>query len=120
MEEQWQKDERREGYCPVHHIKCEDMKKLESGLEKKVPIWVFKLSITVLILALGGMNAYFYRLSTETLKAVQAHVDVSSKILKRMSLKSREATLNQKIIMEKLDLPYREIPRYYGNGENRE
>jgi hypothetical protein len=117
-DERYEGQERRDGYCPVHHIKCQEIEKINKGLETKVPIWIFKILISVIIIAFGGMNAYFFKISTDTLMLVEKHTNFSNKILKAMSLKNREVLMNQKIVMEHLDIPYREIPKYYGNGKD--
>jgi hypothetical protein len=118
MPENYEGEERRNDYCPVHHIKCKEMEKLETGLAGKVPIWVFKIAVTIIILALGSMNAYFYKMSSSTLVQLERHVDISNTIMKQMSRKNREVILNQKIVMEHLKIPYREIPNYYGDEKN--
>jgi hypothetical protein len=93
------------------------MEKLEQGLTSKVPIWIFKIAVTIIVLALGSMNAYFYQMSSDTLRQLERHVDISNTIMKQMSRKNREVILNQKIVMEHLNIPYREIPNYYGGDK---
>ena len=101
--------------CPVHDIKCEEWKSTEMAVKEKVPIWVFKLSVTILVIILSGMNAYFYKLNTSTLVSLEQHVIMSNAMLKKISQKTREIIMNQKIVTEHLDIPYREIPPYYGD-----
>ena len=84
-------------------------------MKTKLPIWVFKLSVTVLIIVLGSMNVYTVREFKAVTKDLKDHIQVSNKILKNISKNSREVALNQKAVLEKLDLPYIEIPGYYGD-----
>jgi hypothetical protein len=105
-------DEHRD-VCPVHDIKCEEIKRVQQENAAKLPIWVFKIFLTVLVIVIGGLNAAFYKNYSDSIRALEVYMDSNNEILKQMSRKNREVVLNQEIVMEHLDIPYREIPDYY-------
>jgi len=115
-------EEKREGYCPVHHIKCEQIKDATDAVEdlrkNKLSIRIFQIIVGI-ILTIGG--AYWYKMdvtSNDYKEQISISLKLHNKILKRMSLDVRELQLNIKPVMKKLDLEYQMIPQYYGdNGD---
>ena len=99
--------------CPLHDSECEKWKETDEEMKKKVPIWIFKIFVTILIIFLGGANIYFTKRSDLTLEILTKHIEYSDKLLKRMSHENREVSMNQKTVMKSLNLPFQEIPDYY-------
>ena len=102
-------------YCPVHHIKCGEWKSTEESVKLKVPIWVFRIFLTILVVTLGAMNVNSYRENKAVLEAVNEHVEKSNKILNAMSHGLNEVALNQRKILRTLKLEFEEMPDYKGN-----
>jgi hypothetical protein len=109
------------GVCPIHDVKCEEWKKTEAAVEElrkgKLPIWVYKLTVFLLVTVIGAMNVYVTKQNNELSTTLKAHMETSNKIMKNMSRNVREIALNQKIVVKKLKIPYTEIPGYYGDDE---
>lgn len=132
MPGEWSGEERRDGFCPVHHIKCGEWKATEKKVDElektKVSVKVFQIVITILLTVGGGywytqdMNAKEYFISmmemnTASNKNLEKHINTSNIILRNMSKDVREVKLNQNSILKKLNLDRQEIPGYYGSGE---
>jgi hypothetical protein len=121
--------ERRTGFCPVHHMKCDEWKSTEEKvnlLERtKVSFVVLKILLTI-ILSIGGSYWYYQdtvvrskftmlmQAQTESTNALKEHVKISNIILRDMSRDVRESKLNLKHITKELDVEYHTIPEYYG------
>ena len=115
MNELDNKDERHSKYCPVHHIKCGEWKATEESVKLKVPIWVFRIFLTILVVTLGAMNVNSYRENKAVLEVVNEHVEKSNKILNAMSHGLNEVALNQRKVMRTLKLEFEEMPDYKGD-----
>ena len=102
------------GVCLLHDTECERWKETNEEMKKRVPIWIFKIFVTILIIFLGGANIYITKRSNEVFKVLTHHIEYSNNLLKRMSHSNREVLMNQKRVMDKLNLPFLEIPDYYG------
>ena len=109
------KNERRAEYCPVHHLKCGEWKSTEEAVKSKVPIWVFRIFLTILVVILGAMNVNSYRENKAVLEAVNEHVEKSNKILSAMSHGLNEVAVNQRKILRTLKLEFEELPDYKGD-----
>ena len=94
-------DERRKGYCPVHHVKCNQLDNTEREVKRKVPIWVF----TLFLMMAGSVFGY-------QLYLLNDHVRNSNSILRNLSHGLREVALNQKTVMHELELTYQELHDY--------
>lgn len=125
---EWDGEERRTHFCPVHHIKCDEIHAQGLALEDlkrtKLSIKMFQIFVAI-VLAVGG--SYWYRMdkvaNDQTVRllehqgrvtdALENHIATSNKILRRMSHDVRETRLNMTPIMKKLELEYQKIPSYY-------
>ena len=110
--DEWDGGERRTEYCPVHHIKCQEMKEQKDEMKKRIPIWVGKLFLTVLVLALGYMNLDGYRKNERLLTMINTHITQSSVLLNRLAHGINEVAVNQQTVMNKLDLDFKQLPHY--------
>jgi hypothetical protein len=126
-------EERRNNYCPVHHIKCQEIHDAGEAVKElaktKLSIKMFQIVISI-VLMIGG--AYWYKMDkiadksiqlalehqSQTANMLNEHVNTSNRILKKMSLDVREMKLNFIPVMSHLNLEYREIPEYYGTEPN--
>jgi len=130
-DEEWDgQTERRTGFCPVHHIKCDEWKSTEEKVNilerNKVSFVVLKIIITI-VLSLGGTYWYYQdtvnrekfgsmlRTQTVSTDLLNKHVDSSNKLLKRMSHDVREMKLNLQTTLKRQNLEYQRIPGYYGD-----
>lgn len=114
---EWNGDERRQEYCPVHHIKCAEIKEAGEVSKTKVPIWIFKIFVTCVVLVLGYMNVDSYRSNQQTLSVLDAHVQKSNIILHRITHGLNEVALNQRKVMSKLELEFVHLPDYEFKNE---
>ena len=109
---QYNGQERRDGYCPVHKLKCEEWRATEESMKSKVPIWVFRIFLTLLVAVLGAMNCNAYRHNEVVLATVQDHVETSTSFLRRVSHGLREVASNQRTVMKELNLEFEHMPDY--------
>ena len=112
--------ERRNGYCPVHHIKCQQIEMVEADSKKKVPIWVFVLAMGVISAVLGYQMRTTANEITKSNKEIVNHVELSWIAVRTMNSGIREIGLNQKRVLQKLNLDYEYLKEYekdldYGN-----
>ncbi|NNF97493.1 MAG: hypothetical protein HKM94_11255, partial [Halobacteria archaeon] len=111
--------ERREGYCPVHHIKCSEIKELQTDSKKRVPVWVFTLFAVAVFGVVGWFNLDGIRRNKEVLESLSLHMNESSlvferttRILSRATHALNEVAFNQRNVMKKLELDFQPIPDY--------
>jgi len=110
MSDDWDgKTERRDGFCPVHNIKCDEWKDTDIEVKKRVPIWVFNIFLVCLIGVLG------YQLAM-----LSSHVRTSSRIFGNVTHTLQEVTMNQRIIMRHNNLKFEHLPRFDTGDNNRE
>ena len=102
--------EHRTVYCPVHHIKCQELKDARDEGKLKLPIWVGKIFIVCLVLVLGYMNLDGYRRDDKAFELLNKHVKASTIVLKSLTHAINEVAINQQRVMEELDLEFKEIP----------
>ena len=119
MSETYTGAEQRKGYCPVHHIKCDEWKETKAQLKNKVPIWVFTTIITIGMAVVGYMSFSMRAESTRMLAAVTAHTNESviyresiNRMLRSLAHGQSEIAVNQRNVMEKLELDFTELPEY--------
>ena len=111
--------EKREDYCPVHNIKCGEIKDLQLDAKKRVPTWVFVIFVSLFGSILGYLNFDTLYKSTSIQLLLKEHIEKSNIILLDMQVGIRatqhglnEVSINQKKVMKKLDLEFDEIPHY--------
>lgn len=116
-------EERRRGFCPVHHLKCHQIRDVEIKTSKRVPIWVFVVFISGLTGVLGFLNYDSIRRHDEVMDHLGDHVEKAnivlennSRVLGRVTHSLNEVALNQQEVMKVIDLEFRRIPRY-DNGK---
>lgn len=114
--------ERREDYCPVHHIKCKQLNDLESDVKNRLPRWVFLTFIGLMTSMLGYMNYQILDSQQDALmrqerlqSVLNVHLEESNRIFTRINHNINEVAVNQQRVLEKLDMPFRPIPRYDQN-----
>ena len=112
-------EERREGYCPEHHIKCAEISTLQIDQKKKVPIWVLGLFTAAFLSSLGFINKLSMDRHEVVLKSLEGHIihstevlDENSKILSRASHVLQEVAFNQKMVMKQIELDFESIPEF--------
>ncbi len=88
-------------------------------VKTKLPIWVFKLSVSILIVIMGGINFYITAQYRELAAKVDRSVTLTDKIMKNMSKDVREMKMNQENILHQLKIKPVEIPPYYGGDLKR-
>ena len=119
----YQGEERRSEYCPVHHIKCQEWKDTKEEMKTRVPIWIFKIFIGVIITVLGYMNYSAISHHQELIEALNDHMAESTKIFGRINSSFSNIThslneigMNQRSVMKKIELEFQHLPEY---GERR-
>ncbi len=112
MAQKYDGEEKRSEYCPVHHIKCSDIKDLQIDAKKRVPIWVFVIFVSAMGGVLGYMNYEIISKEVVTQRLLATHIEKSNVILNSMKHGLNEVALNQRTVMHKLDLEFEEAPRY--------
>lgn len=112
-------EERRSSFCPVHHIKCKEIEGIESESKKKVPIWVFTLFVSAMLVILGWYNLQMNARNEEVIESLEKHIlqsDITftknSVIMTRVAHALNEVAYNQRSVMRKIDLEFQEIPDY--------
>jgi hypothetical protein len=116
---EYEGDEKRQGFCPVHHIKCEELKSIKSEGRKKLPIWVFTFFATILFSAMWWYNIQVSEDHQIVIKSLQMHLTESSivfrenaRVISRATHILSEVAFNQRTVMEKLEMDYQEIPDF--------
>ena len=117
--DEYKGEERRAEYCPVHHIKCEQWKATEAKLASRVPVWVFVIFISVAASAATWLNVASIERHDVVVKELTTHVGHSNEVLLKNSIILSRAThalneiaLNQRHVMEQLELEFERIPSY--------
>lgn len=117
-------EERRAEYCPVHNIKCDEIKAINNDTKNRVPIWVFTIFVTLIMIALGWINIQSKEENKKSLKIFEKHLVQSDKmfsetaeVLQKATHNLNEVALNQKIMLKKLELDYQKIPDYNTGGK---
>lgn len=87
----------KQSYCPVHSIKCSEIKDAHTLIRKRVPIWVF-LGFCV---CLGTILGY-------QLTLVQKNANTMEKVVHGLN----EVAVNQTRVMEKIGLEFHKLPSY--------
>lgn len=118
-------DEKRRDYCPVHHLKCSEIRQLQTASSHSVPIWVFMSFVSLLTGVLGYINYDGARKHSEVIDSLEKHIDKadivlgnSSRVLSRVTHSLNEVALNQREVMEKLELEFKHIPKYDNGYRN--
>lgn len=118
-------EEKRKDYCPVHHLKCYEIRDLKRESDKRLPIWVFIIFISCLTGVLGFLNYDLIKRHNLVIETLDKHtqntnalIDDSKTLLNRVTHSLNEVTLNQREVMEKLEIKFRHIPKY-DNGYKR-
>ena len=88
-------------YCPVHNIKCDELKGLNKDVKGKVPIWVFVIFVTTMASIIG------YQLTM-----LNVHIKRSNQIFNTVSHGLNEVAMNQKSVMHKLEMTFQKLPDY--------
>ena len=116
---EYEGDEQRKGYCPVHHIKCDEIKNLSAEGKKKLPIWVFSFFAVGLFSIMGWYNIETAKDNRSVLVSLEKHMidsnrvfAESSRVLKKATHVLAEVSFNQKTVMKKLELEFQDIPDY--------
>lgn len=118
-EKRYNGDEKRKDFCPVHHLKCSEISRLQEASSKRVPIWVFIIFVSMLTGVLGYINYDAVTRHANVVKALVTHIDKadvvlnnSSRVLDRVAHSLNEVALNQREVMDKLELKFKHIPKY--------
>jgi hypothetical protein len=113
------KSERRQEYCPVHNLKCEQWATTEKKLAAKVPIWVFVCAIGVIGSTATWLNISSIDRHDVVIKELTKHIDSSNEVLvKNTAILSRathainEVSMNQRRVMDQLKIKFVPIPDY--------
>ena len=78
--------ERRREYCPVHHIKCQEIKDARTETRRRVPIWVFTLVVGMLITAQGILINIAIRSNEKSNATLTEHIRTSDRILNNLNI----------------------------------
>ena len=115
-------EERRAEYCPVHNIKCDEIKSIENDTKSRVPIWVFTIFVTAMLIALGWINLQSKIENKKTMEMLEKHLmqsnlmfEKTGNVLSRATHSLNEVALNQQTVMKKLQLDFQKIPNYSEN-----
>ena len=105
------------GYCPVHQ--CEEIKELKTDLKKKLPVWVFTFFGLGVFSIIGWLNVQSIQSNKETVALLKEHLEqtdqltqTTANVLKKMMHNLNEVTLNQRLVIKKLELEFQSIPSY--------
>jgi hypothetical protein len=96
----------------VYNILYERVKCLDEDVRRRVPIWVFTLVIVIFLAIMGYWANVQNRSLANTSRALVLHVETSNVVLKSLSLGLREIAANQQIVMNQLELEYKELRDY--------
>ena len=112
MDESYEGPERRTEYCPVHHIKCKEWNNTQESVKQRVPIWVFRMFLAVLIVVIGAMNVSSYRDNQDMLVLINDHIQKSNTLLTSIMHTTSETASNQRRVMSKIELEFQKLPHY--------
>ena len=104
--------ERRAEYCPVHHIKCKEWEATDKEVKNRLPIWVATILLTIAIPVVGFNYFQDSQANVQILKRIDKHIDSSNKMLKKISHGTNEIALNQRKVMDKLEMEFSPLPHY--------
>ncbi len=120
---EYQGEERRSEYCPVHHIKCDQWDNTEKKVSSRVPIWIFIMVSTAFMSSVGVTATWLNIASIErhehVVTKLTEHVDSSNRILTNNSIVLGRAThalnevvFNQQRVIDQLKMEFQPLPDY--------
>lgn len=112
-------EERRMDYCPVHNIKCEEIRNLQVDQKKRVPIWVFTLFVAATFSIFGFLNFSSMKRHETALKALEKHIGTTNEVMtenkttmERVRHALNEVAYNLRSVMKQNDIDFEDLPDY--------